>query len=112
VNCPHCKKPITARIVAQLAKETEIQTRITIAEGHMLMAKTVGGLLTDWEALLRAVAKDLGGKSEVFVKEIALAGRKLTFTFVVTGQGKDVTHATIGMIKAINGPKEMTGDSK
>ena len=102
MNCPHCDKPIVAKVLAKLAQETEICEVVTIAPGHMLAAKTVGGMLTNFAKLLEAVGKELGEETFVFVKEISLKKQELKIRFVLAGRGRDVTQATMDMIRELS----------
>ena len=72
VACPHCSQEFTLDFVAKIPDENLLTIRIGAIEGALLGAETVGEAITGISKTLKAVAKNLGEKVEVFVKEIKL----------------------------------------
>jgi hypothetical protein len=56
---------------------------VTVEEGHMLQAETVGSMATNMSKMLKATAKHLGGKIEVFVSAMKIEGRVYEIEFAM-----------------------------
>jgi hypothetical protein len=68
VPCPHCKEPLTFEMVAKAAAETELSFKLTPRPGEMLDLETIGGSLSNFSKLLKAVGKSIDHKTMVMLK--------------------------------------------
>lgn len=76
-KCPGCGHE--GSIHSVLAPESRMSFALEPGERGFMSAGTVGGTLTQVEALLKAIAKDHGGKVDVFVESMRMDGAKLVF---------------------------------
>ena len=80
--CPHCGKEISAGFVAKLVKSTEISMKITPKAGQYIQARTLGESIINFENLLKATAKELGGTCVAFISAVSMTdGGACQFTF-------------------------------
>lgn len=82
VTCPHCSKNfnLEARIV--IPDEQRLSMEIT-SEGEHFSAKTLGGIVTEMDQLMKAVARDAGGKVETMVEGLSKTGSTIRLEFVI-----------------------------
>ena len=76
VTCPHCSQSFD--IEPSVAFQ-ECTTKVTLEmeDGHMLQAKTIGGVLTNLATMYRSAAKQLGVNIEVLVKDFRVTSNRI-----------------------------------
>lgn len=85
VVCPNCSHRINVEVVAAF-KETTLACKYTVANGHRLQARTLGGTMVDMEKLLKAVAKGMGAKVEVLVTGATVTDTEYAVEYVIARQ--------------------------
>jgi hypothetical protein len=83
IKCPHCDKQFNAEPSAVFNESTSTFI-IKIEDGHMLQAKTIGGVLTNLALMYRQQAKELGARIEVLVKDIRFSSNNIEFDLLST----------------------------
>lgn len=90
--CPHCSKEIHCVTAVHIPEKQVMSMRLESATGHF-SAKTLGATIVEFDKLLKAVARDVGGKVEVFIDSLEKDDESLTVGFMiatVTGEKKRV----------------------
>ena len=82
VTCPHCQHSLPVALSASVPDEQRMEFVIT-SESELLLARTLGGVLTDLAVLLRAVDRDMGAEVQTFVEGIDMDGKTTTIRLVL-----------------------------
>lgn len=80
--CPNCNKEIHLSYVATVPEKQVLHMKLTSSTGAW-SAKTVGGVIIEFDKLLKAVAKDVGGKVHVFIESIERGEKDLDIGFLI-----------------------------
>lgn len=88
LNCPHCQQEIFLHNVAALPDRQIFSIKLESETGSFT-ARTVGETISNLDRLMKAVAKDIGGKVELFIDSMEKSGNLLSVSFLVTA----VAHA-------------------
>lgn len=83
MECPHCHETIYVHQVASLPNK-QIFTVTLESETGSFSARTVGETIANLDKLMKAVAKDIGGKVEMFVDSMEKKDKSLRVSFLVT----------------------------
>jgi len=81
VICPKCKNEL---VLTAEAIENEMLVFAIKYEGEFLQAKTVGGLITNTDKLLKAIARESGNKVMVAFGGFESKEKELDIKFLVT----------------------------
>lgn len=82
LTCPHCSKEIHYVTAAHVPEKQVMSMRLESATGHF-SAKTLGATIVEFDKLLKAVARDVGGKVEVFIDSLEKDDKSLTVGFMI-----------------------------
>ncbi len=85
--CPHCQKPISLAHVAIVPVKQILTMKLTSERGQF-SAATIGGVILEFDKLLKAVAKDAGGKVHTFIDSIERTEKDLSIGFLITSVQK------------------------
>lgn len=87
MECPHCNQEIN---LALKELESHAMYMVLKHEGEFLQAKTVGGIITDTEKLLKATAREsgCGGKIMVAFGGIETSPGEVKIKFIVMNKAK------------------------
>lgn len=83
MDCPHCHAKIFVHHVASIPNK-QIFTMTLESETGSFTARTVGETIANLDKLMKAVAKDVGGKVEMFVESMEKKDKTLRVSFLVT----------------------------
>lgn len=86
--CPNCGKEIHLAHVARIPERQVLHMKLTSKTGAW-SAQTIGALITNFDELLKAVAKDVGGQVHVFIDTIERTEKDLDIGFLITSVAKD-----------------------
>ena len=89
VICPYCKKEYNTLVEACVPDEQKISITIK-TESENISADTLGSFLVNMTKVYKAVAKDLGTKIVVFVKDIQMKPSQTTIDLYLVGAKKKV----------------------
>jgi hypothetical protein len=81
-KCPHCGADFYLRQVAAIPAK-QIFTMTLESESGSFSARTVGETIANIDRLMKAVAKDIGGKVEMFIDSMEKVDNKLRVSFLV-----------------------------
>lgn len=82
-KCPHCGETFVVSRVAGLPERQVLHMRLE-SESGSFSAKTIGGVITEFDKLLKAVARDVGGKVHVFIDSVERTEKTIDFGFLIT----------------------------
>lgn len=72
MKCPNCGDELGIEFISEAASESKMTFRIEPKNGERFCADTIGGTLLDMSKLLKAVGKEVGFKTTVFVENIIM----------------------------------------
>ena len=102
-RCPSCDHALSLR--ALVPDEQKMGLTLHLAPGQeAIAANTLGGVMSQTATLLKSVARNLGGTVEVFVSNVAFAGRDIAVEFVILDAHG---HAARSVAKAIKADKDL-----
>ncbi len=102
VNCPKCEAGFRVDILAAVGKDQRLSYRVyPESPGSMMQAKVIGGQLVAMDDLMRACARQDGGKVRTYIERVETHGDgSLEFHLAVlsvvawdAGKGKFVAQA-------------------
>lgn len=83
MECPHCHEKIFVQNVASIPNR-QIFTMTLESQTGSFTARTVGETIANLDKLMKAIAKDIGGKVELFVDSLEKTDKMLRVGFLVT----------------------------
>lgn len=83
ITCSHCGKELSLCMVASLPKEQTLKITLTSDKSEMIAAKVLGDTITETTKALREVARTMGGKVEVFVKDVQVLPMSVSVTLSI-----------------------------
>lgn len=84
VKCPSCQHDFKMALKAIVPNESRMVFNVTLKDADQwISAKTLGGIISANDRLLKAVARDIGGRVEVFVSDMAAKPNGVSIEFVV-----------------------------
>lgn len=90
IDCPHCREKIFVHHVASIP-EKQIFTMTLESESGSFTARTVGETIANLDKLMKAVAKDIGGKVEMFIDSMEKKDKSLRVSFLVTAVAQSLS---------------------
>lgn len=82
VTCPHCQCAFNVEPRIIIPEEQRLSVEMTMENEHF-SAKTLGGVISSIDKLMKSVAKDAGGKVEMMVEGLQKDGKTLRLDFVI-----------------------------
>lgn len=83
VSCPSCGASFAVEAIALVPQSQKMKVTLH-SESQFIAAKSLGGVITANAALLKAVARDIGTKVEVFVCGIERRDNAIEIEFLIT----------------------------
>jgi hypothetical protein len=80
MQCPNCASDIAAGAIVPDSQRFAIHLT---SEMDMFSAATIGGVISNTDELLKAIAEQAGYKVEVFVESLELKPREITVELVI-----------------------------
>lgn len=71
VSCPHCSNTFNFSGVVDPLKNSRMSFSLTPAEGSLMTADHIGGILTAMHKLIVAVSRDMGVKATTLVEKVS-----------------------------------------
>lgn len=88
VVCPNCGTELWGEFEAQLPEATDLTLVIQVAEGQMIQAKTLSGVVKEFDAMQRAIGKELGAKTTTLIKSLTTSDAgAISITFRICNSG-------------------------
>jgi len=82
VICPNCNQKHSISIESSIPDEQKISIAIT-SKSPFIDADVVGKTIINTAKLLKAVAKEIGGKVSVFIQNITVVENEVKIEFIV-----------------------------
>ena len=84
VNCPTCEAPVQIDIAAAVGRDQKFSYRVYPERDGMMQAKAIGGQLVAMDDLMRACAREDGGKVRTYIDRITThVDGSLEFSLIV-----------------------------
>lgn len=83
MKCPHCDASIHFSYTAQIPKRQVLTMTLTSESGNF-SAQTLGAVVTNFDKLLKAVARDVGGQVHNFIDSLELKEKSVKVGFLIT----------------------------
>lgn len=80
VGCPKCSNVMYLRRTAAY-QNTSLLLTLTVADGHMLQAHTLGGTMIEMSKLMRSMAKQMGANIQVLVENVEFTDKTISVNF-------------------------------
>lgn len=82
MKCPKCDTPLG--LSAVIPEEQRLSFVVTLEEGRMLSADTLGGMMTNFAKLMKLTGKEVGDtKVETFIYAIKQEANKIEVEFAL-----------------------------
>jgi len=108
LKCPHCSKKMSLQRVA-IFKDNTMTVTVKPSKGHLLWARTLGGILLNFDRLLSAAAKAMGVKVNVLLSGFRFSDAEVSFDLTimaaVTTREKSDAPASAKSVAAGPGPR-------
>jgi len=72
VTCPGCGANIAKEWAAVLPDETDLTFVMEVAEGQMIQAQTLGGVVTQFDKMQKAIGREAGAKTTTLIKSLGM----------------------------------------
>ena len=82
LKCPHCSKKMSLQRVA-IFKDNTMTVTVKPSKGHLLWARTLGGILLNFDRLLSAAAKAMGVKVNVLLSGFRFSDAEVSFDLTI-----------------------------
>jgi hypothetical protein len=82
-ECPHCGEPFAIEFMASLPEQTCLTFVIQVAEGQLIQAKTLAGVVDAFDGMQRAIGKEAGYKTTTLIKALETEDNELRITFMI-----------------------------
>ena len=82
LKCPHCSKKVSLQRVA-VFKDNTMTVTVKPSKGHLLWARTLGGILLNFDRLLSAAAKAMGVKVNVLLSGFRFSDAEVSFDLTI-----------------------------
>lgn len=70
VKCPHCEASVPVSVAAAVGNEQKFSYRVYPEHNNMMQAEAIGGQLVAMDKLMRAIAREDGGKVRTYINRI------------------------------------------
>ena len=82
LKCPHCSKKMSLQRVA-IFKDNTMTVTVKPSKGHLLWARTLGGILLNFDRLLSAASKAMGVKVGVLLSGFRFSDAEVSFDLTI-----------------------------
>lgn len=86
-NAPGCGAELRLDVTAAF-KDTTVTMTLKLESGHMLQGRSLGGMLSNFDKLMAATARDMGGHVQTLVKDIRVNVDEIAVDFLIASTGK------------------------
>lgn len=81
VPCPHCGAELYGEWLAELPDETDLTLVFQVAEGQMIQAKTLAGVVGSFDDLQAAIGDSFGANTSTLIKKLETVNGDVHITF-------------------------------
>jgi hypothetical protein len=72
IDCAHCGKSNRVEMAGLVGADQRFQYKVTPIEGQMMQAEAIGGQLVAIDKMMRAIAREDGGRVRTYISSVAM----------------------------------------